>query len=161
MFTRADAMNSQKRFSLTFPRKRRVPKQQSESEAVAPLPKRMRTRELLATASTSSKPACAHAPPQALLVPDGDRSSAVPTSTASVSALACRVACGRSLQALQLLADMRIFNLDDALELPMHAPLVPLRGIQTMLDGEPVYILDTFTRSGSMSKYMIPLHYII
>ena len=130
-------------------------KAEFRAQVPPPLPKRLKAREFMTPGSRDPTLTSAPAVPSVHRLPDGNRSSFAPRCTDRIALLAHCVACGRIVQALQLLSATPLANLDDTLELPIRgAPLVPRRGLQATMGNKPVYILDTFARSGGMSRYI-------
>ena len=145
------AMSTQLRWNAHFPRARKRPRD-LQSTRGGPVPKRLRSRSAPRGAAAPAAAPVASAPARSV-----DKSGvALLTST---SALAARLACGRTEEAFQLLANTRLFHLDGSDDLPVRGlGLQPGRGLQADVGGGCVYILDTFTRRGRLFADVAQMH---
>ena len=151
-------MSSQTQWRIRLPRKRRSSISQvavpGERHSLAPRPKRLRLRDSADSRSIAAAPA--------VLRPEGDdgtRQAAKPgRQGCRLDMLAGRLACGRTREAMLLLADARLFHLDGGDELPVRdGGVIPRRGLQAKHGDKTVYILDTFKYRGKPRADVAPI----
>ena len=140
-------MSSSGSWRVRFARKRRSSSQvslpQERRDALVPRPKRLRLRAPSAHGAAAPATIAQPAEPQlrqsTLQVPQGD----------SLDVLAQRLGCGRTLEALLLLADSRLLQFDGLDTLPTRdGGLTPKRGLPAKWGEQNVYILDAVRRWG-------------
>ena len=137
-------MSTQTRWSLHWPRERKVVADRTPARETA-LPSRMNRCRKQARVDVAAAPAAlvVHFPPLAC---DAVRSGG---QDACAQSAAQRLASGRTEEVYQLLADTRLFHWDGVDSLPVRGgAALPGRGLQATCEGAPVYILDTLSRRG-------------